>query len=324
MNVLVTGGSGFIGTHLITDLIEYKYNILNIDIAKPNLRNHEIYWKKLNILSKKELLEIIIDFKPNVLIHLAANGGVSGKSLENDYKENTIGTLNVLEAIKSSSSIERVIITSSQVVCKIGHIPKNDTDFSPIIPYDHSKVLTEQYTRKANLNCTWTIIRPTYIWGPHHPRNAHDLFLSIKKGWYLYPGKRPIQRSYGYVKNVTWQILGIINMDKKIVNKQVFYVGDMPINYYDWVNAFSLQLTKKKIRTIPKFILKLMALVGDFLSLFSKKPFLINSYRYRNMTEENITPMEKTFNALGLPLITIQQGISETVEWLNNVYSAKT
>lgn len=315
--IVVTGGSGFIGTHLVNDLIIRGYDILNIDISEPNLSDHKSLWIKIDILNKVKLVEAFSRFRPHIVVHLAANGGVNGKKLD-DYMENTEGTQNVLEAIKSCESVERVVITSSQVVCRPGYIPISDTDFSPVIPYDISKVFTEKYTREANLNCTWTIIRPTYIWGPYHPRNANDLFLTIKKGWYLYPGTKPILRSYGYVKNVSWQIVELLKQNNETIHGKVFYVGDKAINYFDWINSFSLALLGKPVRTIPKFFLKGLAVIGDGISFVTSKPFLINSYRYLNMTEENIVNIDKTFSVLGDPPYNLTDAILETTKWLKS------
>jgi len=313
--ILITGGSGFIGTHLIQELQYSDIEIINIDIQKPILEEHLKYWKSCDILDKDKLLGIIADFKPDWLVHLAADGSVSGKTIE-EYQQNTIGTKNILEIIQQVNTTKKVVITSSQVVCKLGQIPAHDTDFSPEYAYAESKVLTEIYTREANLDCCWTIIRPTYIWGPYHPRNSKDLFYSIKKRWYLYPGKKTIIRSYGYVKNVAKQIKKILEIENELVDKQVFYVGDSPIDYYEWVNLFSVKLTGKPVRTIPKQILYLIALLGEGISFFLSKPFLMNLYRYKNMTSDNYTPMKKTQDILNVKGIEMEVAVDETVRWI--------
>jgi nucleoside-diphosphate-sugar epimerase len=314
--ILITGGSGFIGTHLINELEKLHVPILNIDINPPILENHLKYWRECDILDRDQLQQIMIEFQPIWCVHLAADGSVSGKSLD-DYEENTVGTQNLLECIKNINSIKKVIITSSQVVCKLGHIPLNDLDFSPEYAYAESKVLTEKYTREANLKCCWTIIRPTYIWGPYHPRNSKDLFYSIKKRWYLFPGKSPIIRSYGYVKNVAKQIVMILEIQDYLVDKKVLYVGDKPINYFEWVNLFSLNLTGKRVRIVPRKILYLVALIGEGIGKITSKAFLMNMYRYRNMTMNNWTPMDKTFELLGYFEDNLENNIEETTRWLN-------
>ena len=103
-------------------------------------------------------------------------------------------------------SVERVIITSSQFVCAPGRLPENDTDYFPETVYGQSKVVTEKLTREANLPCCWTIIRPTNIWGPWHMRYRREFWRVVERGLYVHPGREPVIRCYGYVKNVAHQI----------------------------------------------------------------------------------------------------------------------
>lgn len=321
--ILITGGSGFIGTHLIDLLMseENKWDIINIDKQKPLKEEHSVFWKEVNILDNERLSTIIKTFEPKYVVHLAANGGVTGTSLE-DYIDNTTGTQNVIEAVKNCTNTKRIIVTSSQVVCKPGYIPKSDTDFCPTIPYAESKVITEKITREANLSCEWIIIRPSYIWGPYHPRNADEILKTIDKRWYIHPSGKPVIRSYGYVKNVAWQMHKLLTIEPDKVNKKVFYVSDMPIDFYNWVNALSVKLTNHKVRVLPRQMLKLMALLGDIVSKVIGKPFYINSYRYYNMTQENIIPINQTFDILGTPPYTLEQGVGETIAWVQEKWIA--
>ena len=59
------------------------------------------------------------------------------------------------------------LITSSQLVCRPGYVPKNYEDYAPHTLYGQSKVQTELITRAwKGAPCPWTLIRPTSIWGP--------------------------------------------------------------------------------------------------------------------------------------------------------------
>jgi GlcNAc-P-P-Und epimerase len=313
--ILITGGSGFIGTYLVEELLKRKFSILNVDITPPIEYSHIKFWKQLDILSKKELVTTVVDFAPEYLVHLAARTDTEPENTLEDYKANTEGTANILSAIKSCPSIKKVIITSTQFVHQYNGTPKNDEDFAPHTVYGQSKVISEKLTREANPSCCWTIVRPTNVWGPRHPRYAKEFWYVLKKGKYLHPGGKAVIRSYGYVGNVVDQILKILNEDPAKVHQQVFYVGDEPINLYDWVNGFSLALTRKNIRIVPRFVVKSAAVVGDILGTANIK-FPITLSRYKSMTQSNSVPMEKTFQLLGAPKYSLQQGIEETVEWL--------
>jgi len=313
---LITGGSGFIGTYLIEELQKAGiYNIRNIDIASPKENEHAIFWIEADILNKEKMLEIFDAFQPDYVIHLAARTDTDPENVLEDYKTNTEGTSNILSAAQQCKSIKRIVITSTQFVHQYKGFPKDDQDYAPHTVYGESKVIAEKLTRAANLNCIWTIIRPTNIWGPRHPRYPQEFWYVLKQGKYIHPGKQQVIRSYGYVGNVVDQILRILRTEEEKVDKQVFYVGDEPINLLDWVNGFSKALNKKNVRVVPRFIVKTAAILGNVLHALGVN-FPITLSRYRSMTQTNSASMDKTFKVLGAPKFKLQQGIDETVSWL--------
>lgn len=314
--ILVTGGSGFIGSYLVDVLISTGFTeIVNVDIAKPTENNHVQYWRKMNILERESLASLFKEFKPLLVVHLAARTDTEPENVLDDYKTNTDGTANVLNAVSCCDSVERLIITSTQFVHQYKGFPQHDEDFAPHTVYGESKVITEKLTRNADLSCCWTIIRPTNIWGPRHPRYPTEFWHVLKKGRYVHPGKVPVIRSYGYVGNVVDQIMNILELEKTKINKQVFYVGDASINLYDWVNGFSVALNKKNVRVVPRPAVRVLAVFGDMLRLLGLK-FPITSSRYKSMTNCNTAPMEKTFQVLGHPRYSLEMGIEQTVSWL--------
>jgi nucleoside-diphosphate-sugar epimerase len=311
---IVTGGSGFIGTHLVEELIKCHHEVLNIDIKPPNLNSHKACWSERNILDRQALIADFQRFNPVFVIHLAAKTDTLSNKIE-DYISNIEGTENVLAAIKATSTIERTIITSTQFVNQDGRPPKGDLDFAPHTAYGRSKVMNEQATRAANLDGTWTLIRPTNIWGPWHPRYPHEFWRVLSKGMYLHPGGDKVVRSYGYVKNVIFQIVGILKATPALIDKKVYYLGDKPIDLLDWVNGFSVGLNGSKARTVPRLALRLLAHAGDILCAL-RINFPLTSSRFKSMTTSNDVPMDAIFNAFGQPPYSLQEGIDETVEWL--------
>jgi nucleoside-diphosphate-sugar epimerase len=182
--------------------------------------------------------------------------------------------------------------------------------------YGRSKVITENLTREANLPGTWTIIRPTNIWGPWHMRYRREFWRVVERGWYVHPGRQPVIRSYGYVKNVVHQIGKIFDADVDLVSGKTFYLGDRPIDLLDWTNGFSRALTGHDVRIVPRALMRALAVLGDIPTHVTGHPFLINSSRLSSMTTDYETPMERTFEVLGENPYTLEDGIKETVEWL--------
>ncbi|MEW6404812.1 MAG: NAD(P)-dependent oxidoreductase [Chloroflexota bacterium] len=315
MKVLCTGGSGFIGTHLADSLLASGIELLNIDIAQPPKREHTKYWCECNILDFDRLCSLFNDFGPSHVVHLAARTTMEGKSLA-DFRDNTDGTANVLRATKETYSVDHVIVASSQHVRKPGSgIPRSDDDFVPHGLYGESKVITENLTREVDLACGWTIIRPTTIWGPYHPTLPYGLWKWMRKGLYLHPSNDPVVRSYGYVKNLAWQIREMMAIPLSVTNQKTFYLGDEPIRQVEWINAFSNALIHRDVITVPKILIHLLAYAGDALSLVKIK-FPMDSARYFNLTTTNPVPITPAMDALGTPPYSLEAGVEETVSWL--------
>lgn len=315
--VLITGGSGFIGTNLIEYLQTTSDDLLNIDINPPLCLSHSRFWKKVDILNREALLNAFNEYRPTCVVHLAARTDVvEDTTVERDYRANTVGTENVISAIKATASIERVVITSTQYVHRPGHIPTDDNDCEPHTIYGRSKVVTEKLTRQANLDCMWTIVRPTNIWGPWHTRHRSELLRVLRKGLYIYPGKSPVTKSYGYVKNIVYYIQRILEMPEEEVNGKTFYIGDEPADQFQWINSMSKELRGRDVHVVPRLVMRFMALVGDVITLIRGRKFILTSSRYSNMITDYLTPMEKTFDVLGKGPHTMEQGIRDTVAWL--------
>jgi GlcNAc-P-P-Und epimerase len=67
---------------------------------------------------------------------------------------------------------------------------------------------------------------------------------------------------------------------------------------------------------IPRPLLRLIALAGDAITAVRGKQFYLTSSRYRSMTSDYPTPMDKTFKVIGKGPFSLEQGIDETVKWL--------
>jgi GlcNAc-P-P-Und epimerase len=313
--LLVTGGSGFIGANFISE-IERRggYEVLNLDIAPPKFDSKSSKFIKCDLLDQEKVKQCFADFKPTQVVHFAGRTDMFGATLD-DYAANHVGTINLIAAIQQTPFIQKVVFTSSQYVVGPGRVPEGDLDYRPHTIYGESKVESEKAIRSAQLSVPWTIIRPTNIWGRWHPRYPTEFWRVLKQGRYVHPGGSPVTRCYGYVGNVVDQVITILERKDGSVDGKTYYVGDPPGDIYEWTNTFSLQLTGKPVRVVPRFVLRALAKVGDLVIKFGGK-FPIFSSRYRSMTEDYVTVMEPTYATLGQPRISVQQGVQETVDWL--------
>src|SRR6266403_5823645 len=127
MRVLITGGSGFIGTNLIEAFSGDGNTILNYSLHPPLNIEHTPHWQAGDILDADTTNATFQQFNPDWVLHLAARAECDeNTTLEEGYRVNIEGTRNVLSAIHMTPSVRRAIIASSQFVCAPGRLPTND------------------------------------------------------------------------------------------------------------------------------------------------------------------------------------------------------
>lgn len=315
MKAIVTGGSGFIGSFLCERLVELGFNVVNYDVKSPIMPNRALYLPG-NIMDVDTLFNYFCDFKPDLVFHLAAKADVFGKSYL-DYEVNITGTKNVLLASRQCNSVKKVIFTSTQLVNKPGIIDLTGRVHSPMDElYSRSKANAELLFLDEEYNFDWTILRPTNIWGPYHPRFPQQMWKYISRGCYFHPNQK-ITRSYGYVENVVEQIVNASVLANDRASKKIFYVGDQPIDSALWVDSFSIALRGKKAKRFPIGILKVLATCGEFLKRIGfASPIYMD--RYKSMTSDYIVPMEETFKVLGKGSYELLDGVTKTVNFLRN------
>lgn len=314
--ILITGGSGFIGTNLIEKLRkEGQYELMSIDIVAPKIDSHKDIWKQVDLCKADEVMEAVTAFMPDYVIALGARTDLRGESLE-AYDANMGGVRNVLAALDKVSNMKRLIYASSMYVCEPGYMPKDFEDYAPHTLYGESKVETEKIIKAADPKYTWSIIRPTSIWGPWFGEPYNRFFHIVLKRMYFHMGKRACKKTYGYVDNAIYQIMSILNADAEKVNRKVFYLGDYePYDITEWANEIAKH-AGIKIPNIPYFCFKLAGWFGDFLKLFGIS-FPMTSFRLHNMTTDNVhnlNPIKEI--APNLP-VGREEGTVKTLEWIS-------
>jgi len=154
MKVLVTGGCGFIGSHLVDKLVEKNYEVVvldNLSTGKKERLNQKAKLIIADITNGKEIEEIFSLEKPQIVVHAAAQVMLR-KSIEEpilDATTNIIGTINVLEACRKSG-VKKIIYTSTGGA-RYGNPKYLPTDenhpLEPNAPYGISKHSAEHYVK---------------------------------------------------------------------------------------------------------------------------------------------------------------------------------
>jgi nucleoside-diphosphate-sugar epimerase len=323
--ILVTGGSGFIGTNLVEFCLKRGDDVVNLDLEEPRNPSLVDTAEKVDILNAVQLKEAVWSFHPEYIFHLAARTDLEGGSID-DYEANTIGVKNLIEAASGVVGIKRVVFASSMYVCRPGYIPRNDSDYCPHTYYGESKVLGEKIVREyAGDSFVWTIVRPTSIWGPWFDVPYNGFFSAVKKGLYFHPRGREVKRTYGFVLNVVSQLAGLISphVEARQVHTKMFYVADyQPVDVRQWADTIAAAFGGSRTHEAPLVLLRLIAAGGDVVKRLGVRNPPLTSSRLKNLLTSAVFDLNPTRSLCGESPYTLEAGVRITVEWMRCPESA--
>lgn len=321
MRILVTGGSGFIGINLITKILtkgHSVYNLDNLNLFKKdfNKKNRNYTFSNVDIRNSVSLCEIINKFKPNKIVHLAAESHVdkSIKNPESFVTTNILGTYNILQASLEFFNSEHVTenfcfhhISTDEVY---GSLKKNEISFTeeskykPTSPYSASKAggdhLVRAWQKTYNLPCVITSCSNNY--GPYqHPEKFIPVIILsgiMKKKIPIY-GKGDNIRDWIYVEDHVDALITII--EKNFINK-TFLIGS--------------NNEKKNIETVDIICSMLDKVYDENFSHYRLKTFVKDrlGHDYRYSINSSLLQSETDWK----PNNTFCKGIKNTINWYIN------
>ena len=280
LKTIVVGGSGFIGTRLISDIIEKKSEIKIIDkhvnnefsdiTIKGDIRNKDFLNDKLK--------------NANLVVHLAAEHKDDISPISLYYDVNVEGTRNILNAM-DENGIKNIIFTSSVAIYGLNKPNPNELHAAdPFNDYGKSKWQAEEILRnwyyKKPEERNLTIIRPTVVFGENNRGNVYNLLKQVTSGKFLMTGKGNNIKSMAYVGNVAaflnycsenlkaYQVYNYIDKPDLNMNEMLKHVED------------SLGIKLPAIR-VPYWLGMLGGYFFDALSFVSGKQFSVSSIRVK-------------------------------------------
>ena len=206
-NILITGGAGYIGSHISEVLIKNKKKIFivdNLSTGFKKLINKKAKFFKVDILKNKKIREIIVKNKIDSVIHLAANLiiGEGEKYPKKYFKNNVLGTINLLKACENTT-IKNLVFSSTAAVYKDGQYKVDEKSvIKPKSVYGKTKIKAEKIIKKFCKinNINYCILRYFNIAGSS-PSGKIGL---INKSDHLFKNfsreiikKKPILKIYG-------------------------------------------------------------------------------------------------------------------------------
>ncbi len=252
-NILVTGGAGFIGSHLVDKLIVQGHKVVVLDNLSSGRReniNPKAKFYKMDVRNKK-VSDIFKKEKIRAVFHLAAQP-IIDKAYESPFEAietNIIGTANILEACRQKGDLESIVVVSSdKAYGKAKKLPyKEDFPLRGDHPYDASKSAADliAQTYFSTYGLPIVITRFSNVFGPRDFNFSRiipgALEALIKNKELLIRSDGKMIREYTYVKDI---VNGCIKLFQKIksVKGEAFNFGSK--------NIFSVLDVLKKIEKI--------------------------------------------------------------------------
>ncbi|CAL6325435.1 unnamed protein product [Bathycoccus prasinos] len=235
---LVTGGAGFIGSHVAKDCFKFGFEVVVVDDMSGGFRKNVPQGVKLvlgDLKDAKFVSELMEEERFDVVYHLAAYAaeGLSHFIRNYNYQNNLIATTNLITQSVRVGSVKKFVFTSSIAVYGSGRTPMTeDMEPLPEDPYGISKMACEYDLKAAHemFGLPYVIFRPHNVYGPGQNmydkyRNVVGIFLNqLQAGKELTIfGDGYQTRKYSYISDVSYPIALSGLMDH--VNNQVFNVG---------------------------------------------------------------------------------------------------
>jgi UDP-glucose 4-epimerase len=187
MKILVTGGAGFIGSHLVDKLIKLNNKVVVVDdlsFGKQENINKKAIFYKLDICDKEGLTNVFEKEKPTIVFHLAAQASVGGsvKNPTKDAQINILGSINLLDCCVKYS-VKKIIYSGS---CAIYGNPiklpiQENHPFQPLSQYAISKKAIEDYIQVYSklYGLNYTILRYANVYGPRQNSSMEGGVIAI-------------------------------------------------------------------------------------------------------------------------------------------------
>ncbi|MFH1439360.1 MAG: GDP-mannose 4,6-dehydratase [Candidatus Woesearchaeota archaeon] len=312
VNILVTGGAGFIGSHLCEALLIKGHKVVCVDnlndYYNPDIKRNNIagiighpnfIFYQIDIMDDIKMLELFNNEKIEKVVHLAAMAGIrySIKNPKLYYDTNVLATSNLLRLSVEFNVNKFIFGSSSSVYGNNKEIPFNESySLSPLSPYASTKKLAEDLCK---------------FYSDYYSLNIICLRFFTVYG----PRGRPDMAVYKFVKAIMSDE-EITVFGDGILSRDFTYVGDI-------INGIiaSLDLDRKfEIINLAKGEnIKVNEIISIIENHIGKKPIIISHPLNKGEANHTLADISKAKELLGfIPQVSIDDGIAKFIGWYNS------
>ncbi len=314
MNILVTGGSGFLGTNLVSELLAQGHSAVLYDTRKS--KQYPDISVVADIRDKEKLADSMRGI--DAVYHLAAEhrDDVRPVSLYDDV--NVGGAKNIAYGL-DKNGIEKLIFTSTVAVYGLSREEFNET--SPIRPFNDygwskykAEVVFNEWA-KTNNKKYLVIVRPTVVFGEGNRGNVYNLISQIASRRFVMVGDGKNKKSMAYVRNISQFLTMLLNYPDG-QGLHVYNYADKPdLDMENFIKIVFNALGKnhKSKFRIPYSMGLLGGYVFDFLAMITRRSFPISSIRIKKFCADTVVSSEKLKQTGFTAPYALNEGLDRTI-----------
>jgi len=320
MKAFVTGGTGFIGSHIIDHLIRKGFQVRALVRNSSNtarLMNRGIEFVYGDVLDRSSLKKHIGDID---LVFSAF--GILGQwgMPEETYRDiNTKGVKNLIESCLDSGIKQFIHISSAGVLGPLpdGVVADESFPYNPSNIYEETKCEAEKeiigFAKREGL--PFTVIRPEFVYGPGDI-HVLGLFKAVQAGKFFILGNGRSLLHPTYIDDLI-QGISLCTDNKAAIGKVYLITGENPIPVEDLATTIAEELgvSLPKIK-IPLVVANIAAVLFEWGTKVADYEPLLTMSRVRFFTENRSFSCKKAGDELGyVPQVSVKDGVRRTVRW---------
>jgi GlcNAc-P-P-Und epimerase len=317
VNVLVTGGSGFLGRYFHRALLDAGHTITILDLVSPEWDAETARVIVGDVRDQGAVREALRGTQ--AILHLAAAHHDFGIAPDTYFSVNEQGA-RVLCAAAEEQDTRSICFFSTVAVYGSTPEPRHeDSDTRPVSPYGQSKLAAELVFRgwaegREGRRCL--VIRPTVVFGPRNFANMYSLVRQVDSGFFFRVAGGRNVKSLSYVENV---VAAALYLWKRPVAA--------PFEIYNYVDKPDLEtrsllagIYQSLGRRMPRWSIPAPIAVGaswpfDLVARLTGRHLTISSARIRKMCAQTRFEADKVREAGFEPAVPLSEGIARTVSW---------
>ena len=321
--ILVTGASGFIGSHIVEEALQQGYDVwvaVRRSSSREFLQDEHIHFIELNLSSQQQLEEQLRSVTFDYVVHAA--GATKCLHADDFFRINTEGTKNLVRALLAvGMPLKRFVFISSLSI--MGAIREQqpyqeirDTDTpQPNTAYGRSKLEAERFL-DGLCGFPYVILRPTGVYGPREK----DYFLQVKsiKGHVDFAvGFKRQDITFVYVTDVVQAVF--LAMEKgQTGHRYILSDGEVyqSATFSDYVHEELGRPWWIRI-TAPVWVLRIVTFCGEYWGRWTKKMTALNNDKFNILKQRNWRcDIEPARRELGYePKVKLQEGVRRSIAW---------